>query len=698
MSIYHFIFTNASPFVIGYAVRGSRGGRGRFGPRGGGLGFRDSSSDRGGRYNSSYNDSMSEIRRTGSCDDSSSNDRGPSRGSYNDSTTIDLGRGVYDSTIVDLGRGGNSGDSTDRGGRGSYGDFGGDRGGRGEYSDSGGDRGGRGSNADSMDRGGRGNYNESAGMERGRGRGWFGRGRGRFSYGGRSSPRDSSSRGDWGRSNESGGTNDDRDRDRDRDWSGSKKDWGGNNDDRDMDWGGSNDGRDRVNSSYALATQDSAQYSDRRSSPTATGERETDRDDTRGGVNTSSYASLGESWNQVDKDISRSRDYGNDTHSPSFRGPTPIDSEKRLLRSANYAGGGEHFPPSKKPTFSYASLGDIPPTFSTDSFGRIRQPSPPSRTSDVGNSDYYGSNVHSSRWRNNASPHSGAGAYHSLQMSSSHSDMDLHSAHERKHPRDNFAESYSDRQLHEDGAEMDSARYDEWSKEPSSFRSSPPVPRKKRLRVDSSLSYANDSATRGDEKFLIEPLQEPLKKESRWLQSERGEEKRVETRGWEPIKSVEDWKRPTWKETYPPDDDQQRVLLNSPAGAVSKADSAAQRVVVLDATESRVETSKSEPSVSQASSSEAPKDCSVGMATEASSKESPPPAPPSKAIVAWLRYMDALNTLDYTYVKYVIACKEHEEVQAAIAAVEELPIGREAYEQDMKSLPASPGDFTVEIK
>lgn len=46
---------------------------------------------------------------------------------------------------------------------------------------------------------------------------------------------------------------------------------------------------------------------------------------------------------------------------------------------------------------------------------------------------------------------------------------------------------------------------------------------------------------------------------------------------------------------------------------------------------------------------------------------SSPSLPPTKAAVAFLRYMDALNALEYTYIKFALACKEHENVERKIA-------------------------------
>lgn len=47
--------------------------------------------------------------------------------------------------------------------------------------------------------------------------------------------------------------------------------------------------------------------------------------------------------------------------------------------------------------------------------------------------------------------------------------------------------------------------------------------------------------------------------------------------------------------------------------------------------------------------------------------------PVRKGTMAFLRYMDALNTLEYTYVKYVLACKQEKKLQLHIQQLEEQP-------------------------
>lgn len=47
--------------------------------------------------------------------------------------------------------------------------------------------------------------------------------------------------------------------------------------------------------------------------------------------------------------------------------------------------------------------------------------------------------------------------------------------------------------------------------------------------------------------------------------------------------------------------------------------------------------------------------------------------PVRKGTMAFLRYMDALNTLEYTYVKYVLACKQEKKLQLHIQQLEKQP-------------------------
>jgi hypothetical protein len=51
--------------------------------------------------------------------------------------------------------------------------------------------------------------------------------------------------------------------------------------------------------------------------------------------------------------------------------------------------------------------------------------------------------------------------------------------------------------------------------------------------------------------------------------------------------------------------------------------------------------------------------------------------------------MDALSTLEYMYVKYLTADRDHAQVVDCINAVESLPIGKAAYEEELKQLIAA---------
>jgi len=314
---------------------------------------------------------------------------------------------------------------------------------------------------------------------------------------------------------------------------------------------------------------------------------------------------------------------------------TPIDSEKRMLRSTSFGSLTE--PPPKLP--SYASLGDDPPP---------RGPSPThSIASSVGSRR---------RGRSPATSYYGPDRSHSKRRSFPPAKPlmpSLRSTSPARH--EHFTERQSFAAL---------AREDQHPPKRTSYASlqdDRKMPSYSSLALDKTLSY-------NEEKTL-----DKSPPEEKQIPNSRGDQ--------EPHSSSEAVHPTTFTSSYAalarPHDPKQVVesLREKPEAPPPPPVQMFPPRKRLRTEEATLEEPIPTPARSPVPRRRPPRAPRVD--------KTPPAAPPPKSTVAWVRYMDALNTLEYMYVKYVMACKDHSELESAIKALEALPTGKEAYEAEL---------------
>lgn len=78
---------------------------------------------------------------------------------------------------------------------------------------------------------------------------------------------------------------------------------------------------------------------------------------------------------------------------------------------------------------------------------------------------------------------------------------------------------------------------------------------------------------------------------------------------------------------------------------------------------------------------------------------SPPPTEPSSYSLVFSRYINAISQMEFAYAKYLYLQKKHETLQEKIAFVKSLPIGEEAFKEELEALKLiSPNDIDLGIK
>ena len=117
-------------------------------------------------------------------------------------------------------------------------------------------------------------------------------------------------------------------------------------------------------------------------------------------------------------------------------------------------------------------------------------------------------------------------------------------------------------------------------------------------------------------------------------------------------------------------------------GAVSPPDSSGAK----NATSEPAKQAEEPPSAQSSNSSKEEKGGAVAAPAARPRPQSPPPGPPSGVTLALVRLSDLTSQMEFAYAKQLKLQREHEVVKAKIRVLKGLPVGIDAYREELNAL------------